>query len=241
MQGLRRLGNMRAQQAALQLQGLRGLGKLRALPPPPKLQHLYSSSFKCERCALYLVQRITFQGKRLCADCNPESSRRTLYDANRDEMKVSTFLCQRYKNAYAVGTHASFRACGDNRRPDSVVIVNDMMIIVEADENGHRSYDIHCEWAKALEHGQSAIETDKIRRVCFIRLNSSTWPVNGQIENYDLRQRMEDLGALINKQVLDQREMYEMYMLFYPSASTTEKCIKITATELQKWFDELVL
>ncbi len=156
-------------------------------------------------------------------------------------MKVNAYLCKRYEISYAVGTYAPFRACGDNKRPDSVVIVGDLMSIIETDENGHESYDISCEWAKALQHGQSALQTETIRRVCFVRLNSSGWKVNGQTQRYQLADRLEELGNLINKQVQEQKNTYEMYKLFYPSDSVEKKVIKVTAVELQKWFDELTL
>ncbi len=180
-------------------------------------------------------------GKRLCSDCNPNSMRRSLFDANRDEMKVNVYLCKRYDSAYPIGTYAPFRACGDTKRPDSVVVVRDMMFIIETDENGHVSYQINCEWAKALQHGQSALQTETIRRVCFIRLNSSAWRVNGQLQQCKLANRLECLGELIDKQVLEQTETYEMYKLFYPSQSQDDKCVQVTTAELQKWFEELAI
>lgn len=156
-------------------------------------------------------------------------------------MKVNMYLCKKYESSYPIGTYAPFRACGDTKRPDSVVIVKDLMVIIETDENGHTSYEVNCEWAKALQHGQSALQTETIKRICFIRLNSSAWRVNGTLQQSKLTDRLDYLGHLIDKQILEQRETYEMYKLFYPSQSQDEKCVQVTASELQKWFDELAI
>lgn len=54
------------------------------------------------------------------------------------------------------------------------------MHIVETDEHCHQSYEISCEWAKALQHGQSALQTEGIKRVGFYRFNPNIFKVKGK-------------------------------------------------------------
>ncbi|KAJ3131721.1 hypothetical protein HDU90_008103 [Geranomyces variabilis] len=121
---------------------------------------------------------------------------------NRPEMKVNAFLCDRFAQAYPVGTYAPFRSCGDNRKPDAVVVVGNLMAVVETDEDRHAEYELSCEWAKALQHGQSALMTDGVKRVAFVRFNPSTWKVGGVTVQCAMKSRLEELGGLIKHLLL---------------------------------------
>ncbi|KAI8585231.1 hypothetical protein BDZ88DRAFT_35247 [Geranomyces variabilis] len=160
------------------------------------------SPYKCEGCGLFVVSMRNEQGKRLCAGCSPHSKRRSLWDMNRPEMKVNAFLCDRFAQAYPVGTYAPFRSCGDNRKPDAVVVVGNLMAVVETDEDRHAEYELSCEWAKALQHGQSALMTDGVKRVAFVRFNPSTWKVGGVTVQCAMKSRLEELGGLIKHLLL---------------------------------------
>ncbi|KAJ3171377.1 hypothetical protein HDU87_008335 [Geranomyces variabilis] len=97
-------------------------------------------------------------------------------------MKVNTFLWSRFPQTYPVGTYAPFRSCGDTRKPDAVVVLGDLMVVVETDEDCHAEYELSCEWAKALQHGQSALMTEG---------------VGGLTVRCAMKLRLEELGGLI--------------------------------------------
>ncbi|KAJ3162312.1 hypothetical protein HDU86_004792 [Geranomyces michiganensis] len=159
----------------------------------------------------------------------PTSKRRSLYDMSRPEMKVNAQLAQSFPQTYAIGTYAPFRACGDLKRPDTVVKIDDLLAIVETDEDAHCEYEISCEWAKALQHGQSALQTEGVKRVCFVRFNPSAWHVDGKLRRYPLRNRLDDL---------DQQEDLVMFKMFYPGP-TLESLDRVSKEELNQWLDML--
>lgn len=196
------------------------------------------SPYKCEECALFIVMKKTEEGRRLCSDCNPTSARRSLYDLSRPEMKVNRHLAEEFPGTYPIGTYAPFRDCGDTKRPDTVVIIGNLMAIVETDEGGHRQYEVSCEWAKALQHGQSAIQTEGVRRVCFVRLNPDAWRANGVLKNPPIADRLDDLVNLLRLQATDQEEDFTMFKMFY-SNPTGETCVQISKEELTLWFERL--
>jgi len=154
-------------------------------------------------------------------------------------MKVNIFLCENFEKAYPIGTYAPFRSCGDVNKPDSVVVVDDIMFIVETDEHNHEDYQISCEWAKALQHGQSGIQTDKIKRVCFLRFNPDVWKVQDVTQTYPFKDRLQDLKNLMETVVAEQTELYTLYHLFYPCNDGSEKIVKVTEEELNHWMEIL--
>ena len=197
------------------------------------------SPYKCEQCGVYVVNRRNSQGERLCSFCDLNSKRVSVYDQNRPEMKLNQFISSKVETTYPIGTYAPFRSCGDNNKPDTVCIMTNMMFIIETDENNHAGYQISCEWAKALQHGQSALQTDNIKRVCFIRFNPSSWKVNDETVRYPLKKRFEDLYDFMVKCYDEQMDVYTLYHMFYPVTSEEDKVKRVSVTELQEWFDEL--
>jgi len=154
-------------------------------------------------------------------------------------MKVNKYLSDHFTGTYPIGTYAPFKDCGDTKKPDTIVIQDDMMLIVETDERGHEGYELSCEWAKALQHGQSSIQTPGIKRCCFIRFNPDVWKVSGVTTRYPLKERLEDLKALIQDAVANQTETYTLHHLFYPTDNENDKGKKVSAEELQEWFERL--
>lgn len=115
------------------------------------------------------------------------------------------------------------------------------MAIVETDERAHQSYQISCEWAKALQHGQSGIMTEGIARVSFIRFNPDTWKVAGRISTYPLKERLQDLVDLIKQQEEHQQDLFTMHTLFYPGSTMEEKHTEVTREELDRWMLNLAV
>jgi hypothetical protein len=95
---------------------------------------------------------------------NPKTKRRGVYDETRDEMIVICRLVDLLDDTFTIvpiGSYAPFSACGNNKKPD-VIIKHDFSatgIILEIDENCHRSYDSSCEYAKALNSAQLLLST----------------------------------------------------------------------------------
>ncbi|KAJ3156877.1 hypothetical protein HDU86_003412 [Geranomyces michiganensis] len=154
-------------------------------------------------------------------------------------MKVNAFLCERFKQTYPVGTYAPFRSCGDTRRPDTVVVVEDLMALVETDEDAHAEYELSCEWAKALQHGQSALMTEGIKRVAFIRFKPSPWKVAGVTVRCAIKSRLEELGGVIDHLADTQTELFTLHKLFYPCSTKDDKCVPVTREEIDEWFETL--
>jgi hypothetical protein len=196
------------------------------------------SPYKCQGCALYMVRDLNIEGKRLCRTCNPFSCVRAQYEHNRPEMQVNRFLSDNFTLTYPVGTYAPFRSCGDRKFPDTVVRAGDMMFIIETDECSHENYELSCEWAKALQHGQSAFQTEGVSRVCFIRINPNNWWVAGKPLKYKMKERFEDLKQLMQRQITSQKDAYTLFHMFYPSQDE-EKIKQVSVQDIQAWFDEL--
>ena len=78
------------------------------------------------------------------------------------------------------------------------------MGIVETDERCHEGYEISCEMAKVLNHGQSSLATENIERSAFIRFNPDAWKVDGETVRMKLKEKMADLAAFIEKLYLEQ-------------------------------------
>lgn len=192
------------------------------------------SPYKCEGCNLAVVNVRNRDGKRLCSTCNPYSRRRSLYDKNRPENKVNDYLAKHFDQVYPVGTYAPFRTCEDQKKPDTIVIETDLMAIVETDENAHENYLEICEWAKALNHGQSGLQTDGIARVAFIRFNPDTWKVAGSTVRFKFTERLEVLRDLIRELSSTQEDDFTIHHCFYPR-DDDEKVVKTEKETLEYW------
>jgi len=160
------------------------------------------------------------------------------YENNRPEMQVNRFLAEHFPRTFPVGTYAPFRSCGDLKHPDTVVTAGELMFIIETDEGSHENYELSCEWAKALQHGQSALQTEGVARVCFIRLNPNGWRIAGKLVKYKMKERFEDLKQLMQRQVTSQEDAYTLFHMFYPSEDE-EKIKQVSRQDIQSWFDEL--
>ena len=106
------------------------------------------------------------------------------------------------------------------------------MAIVENDENRHQGYKIDCEWSKLLQHCHSALQTEDVEQVLFIRFNPDGRGVTDTI----LQQRLQNLVQLIEDRALHSDELLEVYHMYYNEENDIEKA---TNEELELWIDYL--
>ncbi|KAI9101848.1 hypothetical protein DFS34DRAFT_433855 [Phlyctochytrium arcticum] len=193
----------------------------------------------CVDCGLW---QVTKRGGR-CQYCNLKSVRRSMYDKRRAEQQVNTHLAQALDSSfvvYPVGTYAPFSACGDDRKPDTVVRKDDFMGLIETDENGHRSsrYTTTCEWAKALGHAQSGLQTEGVKRIGFFRINPDAWMVDGRKKECPLVDRMELLTTKIEEAAKNQTKAFSMTILYFPSP-LDNPVQEVAQDVIDDWMDEL--
>ena len=186
-----------------------------------------------------MVKRKNKDGNRLCSTCNPYSKTVSLYDERRPEIKVGKALSECFpEETFPVGTYACFRSCDDTRKPDIILNFKEFrhMFNVEVDENnGHQNYETTCEWAKVLNHCQSMLQTDNTTKATTIRLNSSTWKVNGETVSIPLDKRIMALIDCIKHQLTTQKDQIEIIHLYY-----NDHEIRSTSQEdIEKWISEL--
>lgn len=194
----------------------------------------------CESCGLYVIRKLNQDGKRLCSFCNPHSTTRSLYDENRPEQKVNKYVATNFPLTYAIGTYPAFSACGDNNRPDTVVQIDSLMVIIETDERGHSGYAADCEWSKTLKHAQSALQTDGVANVLFIRFNPDTWMAAGIKKRVSLDERLDVLReTILDYADQDVKNPLQVMKLYYKS-DTAEPVSVIDNDVVEDWLTKLV-
>jgi len=100
-----------------------------------KICHPNSGAF-CKSCRLFLVKK---SNDYLCNYCNPTTK---LREKTR-EMKLKHFLEEQYPVIHNKTVLIS-GSCYNNY-PDFMIQLQDKLIIIECDENAHKSYPIDCE------------------------------------------------------------------------------------------------
>lgn len=110
------------------------------------------------------------------------------------------------------------------------------MVIVEVDEFSHKTYTLDCEWSKLLQHCYSAIQTDGIEKIVFIRFNPDGYK-GAKVENKSLEKRFGLLKDLIDQRIEKSESVLEIYHLFYEGYD--EEIEKAESEEIQIWMDYL--
>jgi len=192
------------------------------------------SKYRCENCAGCVVVDKNVDGKRLCHICNPYSFYNANFVKGRKEQIVFNYLSKYFPLIYSTGDYAPFRACGDNNRPDIVIICDKMLCFVEVDEYAHKTYEIEKEWKKLLQHSNSAIHTIGIEQVLFIRFNPDKWR-DEKGETNNMKTRLENLRTLIYNRFDYQEKLLEVYHMYYPG----EKIQQTEDHKLNIWIDYL--
>lgn len=105
-----------------------------------KKQHLKAQQErrKCRSCKLFQTEKIN---NYLYSYCNPNKKTKRL---KTKELKVKTFLEEQgYKFDYNKKCNVD-KSC-QTYFPDFMIDCNSFLIIIECDEDGHKSYDYKCE------------------------------------------------------------------------------------------------
>lgn len=102
-----------------------------------KIKKYREDNYKCKKCELFLTKK---QNNYLCSYCNPN---KTKYRKTK-EIQVKTFLEENnYKFEYNKKCNLN-NSC-QTYYPDFLIDNNSFFIIIECDEEAHKSYDINCE------------------------------------------------------------------------------------------------
>jgi Hsp70 protein len=89
------------------------------------------------------------------------------------------------------------------KRPDIIIkhTTSATGIILEVDENCHRTYDSSCEYAKARNSAQFFLSTPDVDRVTVIRFNPNVYRHNGSIVRTELMEKITVLANLLQSVV----------------------------------------
>ena len=149
------------------------------------------------------------------------------------------FFATHFTGVYHIGTYAPFISCGDYKKPDIIIRIGTILVIVEVDEHYHRDYPQTCEWSKCMQHTQSALETDNVRNVIFIRFNPNGWQVRGETVVTPLETKMKVLKEHLDKQLTKVEEhQLQVSYLYYPTEVEDPIDIK-SQEELEHWYGVL--
>ena len=93
--------------------------------------------FKCRSCRLFFVQK---KSNYLCSYCNPDTPTRQ----KTKEMAVKTFL-EECNYTFIYNKKCNLDKSCQTYYPDFLIDCNKFFVIVECDEDGHKTYDKECE------------------------------------------------------------------------------------------------
>ena len=149
----------------------------------------------CKSCNLSQVK----SKDSLCAYCDPEShtgqrtKEKALMNVLENYIKDHEFINNR--------TQSSIRACGDRSfRPDFLLKLDTHILMIECDEEYHRSYEVLCEISRLVSLGMSGEGIP----VIVIRFNPDDFKIKGVKQNVPMKERYEKFIETVEKHL---REM----------------------------------
>jgi len=158
----------------------------------------------CQNCKLpYLLNSLN----NLCTNCDAYQNKRII---KSKEFAVQQLL---YDNniKYIIHDKRLQRGCSAYR-PDFVIDINYALLIIEVDENQHKSYPRHCEVTRMIQ-----IHQDAGMPVIFIRYNPDNYrdPENKLIRHCKGRQKLllDLIQGIRNRQEI--KESLSVFYLFY--------------------------
>ena len=162
-------------------------------------------SKKCISCGLFNVNKKPY----MCSYCIPSSKKKQF----TKEMVVVNFLrdCNEIPNF--IHNKSIGRVCG-NFRPDILIDCNSYFIVVEIDEDQHKSYPHSCEIARMFN-----IEQSLGLRTHFIRYNPDRHTHNGCLKRVLTTERLKTLRdrikTLINTKPIFTNRSISIETMYY--------------------------
>ena len=155
--------------------------------------------------------------KRLCKYCDIlEESKYVCKECrkiqNKKEWAIVRYLRKAIDTSFEYNTSKMLNGCS-KRRPDIYFELQDKCIIVEVDENQHRSYEDSCECARLNEivNGVGGLP------VTFIRYNPDSVRNNGKIVVFSQEQRLDLLVNTLKEELCLEANAFQVRViqLFY--------------------------
>ena len=159
-------------------------------------------SKRCESCNLYLVSN----GRKLCSYCNPNSTKAQ----KTKEMEILKLLQETYKDKEIVHNKSIGFECG-NFRPDFIIDCGSHNLIIEVDEDQHKTYPKDCEETRLHRIAEA------LNPCIIIRYNPDAYKVDGITKKTFKKTRHQKLLETVNKYIEVNVEdyLFEVVYLFY--------------------------
>ena len=159
-------------------------------------------SKRCESCNLYIVSH----GRKLCSYCNPNSTKAQ----KTKEMEILKLLQETYKDKEIVHNKSIGFECG-NFRPDFIIDCGSHNLIIEVDEDQHKTYPKDCEETRLHRIAEA------LNPCIIIRYNPDAYKVDGITKKTFKKTRHEKLLETVNKyiEVNVKDYLFEVVYLFY--------------------------
>ena len=157
---------------------------------------------RCKSCNLYIVRN----KNNLCSYCNPNSTKAQ----KLKEIEILNLLKETYKDKEIVHNKTIGLKCG-NFRPDFVIDCISHNLIIEVDEDQHKSYPKDCEETRLHRIAEA------LHPCIIIRYNPDAYKVNGITKKTFKKTRHEKLLETVNKyiEVNVENYLFEVIYLFY--------------------------
>jgi len=170
---------------------------------------------RCQSCDLISI--VTDSG--LCSYCDPNNNRPTYMHRQRI---ISSLICSTELPAEMIGEDCivSEKSCAARERPDFVWDCGTHYIILEVDENQHKSYPVECEIIRMINIAQSIGGPP----IVFIRYNPDSYRTKQMVYNTMQSFRHKILIKNLRREIERiPRNFVEAVYLFYDGWSGTPR------------------
>ena len=153
---------------------------------------------KCKICD------IEAESNYICKDCKQISTKK--------EYAIVRYIKKKIDTPFKHNTNEPVNECS-NRRPDIIFELNKHVVIVEIDENQHKSYQESCECARMNE----IINSIGGKSVIFIRYNPDNTYNKGNKQNIKLQNKLHMLIKTIKKELINEYDKFtiKLIQLYY--------------------------
>lgn len=164
---------------------------------------------RCASCGLFIV----IKKPHLCSYCNPfTSKRRKTRETEILDLLNATSDLPRFIHDKSIGF-----ACG-NFRPDFLFgNFGTHCVVLEVDEDQHKSYDPECERIRMIN-----IVNSQVLPCVFIRYNPDAFHVDGKTIRVDKTTRHRILIETLREYFVHDSEISKIVYLYYDGAEVRE-------------------